>query len=740
MIAIQSRRDFLKSGGALVVGFALPAPAWAQVVPAAEKALGKPLDVNAVDGFLAINADSSVTLFCGKVDLGQGLRIAIRQMAAEELGCAVERIAMVEGDTALTPDQGPTAGSTGVMRGGVQIRQAAATAREALIGLAAERLGKSRAELEAAGNEVRPKGGGAGVRFGELVGGRRFDLKIDDKAPLKNPAQYTVVGKSLPRPDVPGKVTGRHRFVHDVIVDGMLHGAVIRPPAVGAKLVEVDEASIRAIPGARVVRVNDFLGVVAQYEWDAMSAARMVKARWSGGTALVGDAGVRAWMKRGPFESDETLVKKGDAKAALAGAAKRLTAEYYWPMQSHASMGPSCAIADVREGKATIWTASQATHRFRQTIARLLGMPPASVRAIYLDGAGCYGMNGHEDAAADAAIMSRAVGRPVRVQWMREDEHGWDPKGPPQLIDIASTFDMQGRIGDWRAELFIPRTTRGLPNIPLVGPESAGYQQPMGINTGLISQNADPPYTAGSINVTCHWLKDTPLRPAPIRSPGKPANCFAVESFIDEMAAMVRQDPVAVRLQAMSNPRGKAVLEKMAAMLKWDNRASPGPSTAAAVARGRGVAYIHYKHVEAYVAIGTEVAVERATGRIRVERIVCAHDCGQIINPDGVRAQIEGNILQTLSRVMMEEIKFDRSSVTTLDWASYPIMRFSEIPKLEIELIDRPTEKPVGAGEAACCPVGPSLANAVFDATGVRLRQIPFTPERVKAALAGNMS
>jgi CO/xanthine dehydrogenase Mo-binding subunit len=349
-------------------------------------------------------------------------------------------------------------------------------------------------------------------------------------------------------------------------------------------------------------------------------------------------------------------------------------------------------------------------------------------------------MNGHEDAAADAAIMSRAVGRPVRVQWMREDEHGWDPKGPPQLIDIASTFDMQGRIGDWRAELFIPRTTRGLPNIPLVGPESAGYQQPMGINTGLISQNADPPYTAGSINVTCHWLKDTPLRPAPIRSPGKPANCFAVESFIDEMAAMVRQDPVAVRLQAMSNPRGKAVLEKMAAMLKWDNRASPGPSTAAAVARGRGVAYIHYKHVEAYVAIGTEVAVERATGRIRVERIVCAHDCGQIINPDGVRAQIEGNILQTLSRVMMEEIKFDRSSVTTLDWASYPIMRFSEIPKLEIELIDRPTEKPVGAGEAACCPVGPSLANAVFDATGVRLRQIPFTPERVKAALAGNMS
>jgi CO/xanthine dehydrogenase Mo-binding subunit len=731
MIAIQSRRDFLKSGGALVVGFALPAPAWAQVVPAAEKALGKPLDVNAVDGFLAINADSSVTLFCGKVDLGQGLRIAIRQMAAEELGCAVERIAMVEGDTALTPDQGPTAGSTGVMRGGVQIRQAAATAREALIGLAAERLGKSRAELEAAGNEVRPKGGGAGVRFGELVGGRRFDLKIDDKAPLKNPAQYTVVGKSLPRPDVPGKVTGRHRFVHDVIVDGMLHGAVIRPPAVGAKLVEVDEASIRAIPGARVVRVNDFLGVVAQYEWDAMSAARMVKARWSGGTALVGDAGVRAWMKRGPFESDETLVKKGDAKAALAGAAKRLTAEYYWPMQSHASMGPSCAIADVREGKATIWTASQATHRFRQTIARLLGMPPASVRAIYLDGAGCYGMNGHDDAAADAALLSRAVGRPVRVQWTGAQELGWDPKGPPQLLAMEGALTPDGGVAAWRTEMWLPRATAQLPNMPLLGPEAAGIAQTPGLVTGLISQNGNPPYAFANQEVVVHWLKDAPLRPSNLRAPGKIANGFAVESFTDELAAAARRDALEFRLAGLTDPRGIEVVKRAAALVDWRARTSPSPGGV-----GRGIAYLHYKNNETYVAMAMEVEVDKSSGAIRVKRVGCAHDCGLVINPDALQQQIEGQILQTLSRTLYEEVRFDASRVTSVDFASYPILRFPEVPRIAIDLVVRPTEPPLGGGEAASTPVPAALANAVFDAAGIRLRTVPFTPERVRSALA----
>jgi len=729
MSAALSRRDFMKAGGALVVGFTVHNAAMPQRLPAAEKALGKTLDPNQVDGFLAIGADGNVTVYCGKVDLGQGLRIAIRQMAAEELGCGVDRIAMVEGDTALTPDQGATGGSTGVMRGGVQIRQAAATAREALLGLAAERLGRPRAELEAAENVVRPKSGGAGVGFGELVGDRRLGLKVDPKAPLKDPASYTVVGRPLPRPDVPAKVTGRHKFVHDLVVDGMLHGSVVRPPRVGAKLVDVDEASIQSIPGARMVRIKDFLAVVAGSEWDAMSAARALKARWSEASTLIGDAAVRAWMRAAPFEGEEMLVSRGDAKAALAGAAKRITAEYYWPMQSHASMGPSCAIADVYDGKATIWSASQATHRFRETIAGLLGLPRDAVRVIYVDGAGCYGMNGHDDAAADAALLSRAVGKPVRVQWTRQDELGWDPKGPPQLLSLEGALDDRGRIAAWGTQMWLPKATATLPNMPLLGPEAAGMTQAPGIVTGLISQNGNPPYAVANQEVVVHWLKDAPLRPSNLRAPGKVANGFAVESFTDELAAAARRDALEFRLAALSDPRGIEVLKRAAALIGWQSRPSPGPGGV-----GRGIAYLHYKNSETYVAMAMEVEVDRTSGAIRVRRVGCAHDCGLVINPDALKGQIEGAIVQTLSRTLHEEVKFDLARVTSVDFASYPILSFPEVPDIAIDLVVRPTEPPLSGGEPASTPVPAALANAVFDAIGVRLRTVPFTPERVRSA------
>jgi CO/xanthine dehydrogenase Mo-binding subunit len=730
MNALLSRRDFIKAGSALVVGFSLTGAAAGQQIAAAERAIGKTLDPNEVDGFLAISADGGVTIYCGKVDLGQGLRIAIRQMVAEELGCGLDRIEMVEGDTALTPDQGPTAGSTGVMRGGVQMRQAAATAREALLGLAAERLGKNRTELEIAINEVRPKSGGAGIRFGALVGDRHFGLKVDPKAPLKDPATYAVVGKPLPRPDVPAKVTGRHRFVHDIVLDGMMHGSVIRPPGVGAKLVEVDEASIRSIPGARVVRLNDFLGVVAGSEWDAMSAARALKVRWSESATLIGDAAVRTWMRAGPFESDEALVSRGDAKGALAGAGRRLTAEYYWPMQSHASMGPSCAIADVRDGKALIWSASQSTHRFRGTIARLLGLSRDAVRVIYVDGAGCYGMNGHDDAAADAALLARATAKPVRVQWTRQDELGWDPKGPPQLLSLQGALDEQGKIAAWRTEMWLPKATANLPNIPLLGPEAAGMSQTPGISTGLIFQNGNPPYAVANQEVVVHWLKDSPLRPSNLRAPGKIANGFAVESFTDELAAAARRDALEFRLAGLSDPRGIEVLKRAAALIDWQPRPSPGPG-----GTGRGIAYLHYKNNETYVAMAMKVDVNKTSGTIRVRRVGCAHDCGLVINPDALKAQIEGAIVQTLSRAMYEEVKFDRAHVTSVDFASYPILRFPDAPQIAIELVLRPSEPPLGGGEAASTPVAAARANAVFDAAGARLRTVPFTPDRVRAAL-----
>jgi nicotinate dehydrogenase subunit B len=731
-----TRRTMLK-GGALTVGFAFAGfSASAQSAAAARM-----LDSNELDSFLALDGDGTVTLFCGKVDLGQGLRIAMRQIAGEELGIGVDKIKYIEGDTELTPDQGRTSGSNGIQRGGMQIRRAAATAREALIALAAQRLNVSAGDLVAADGEVRPKNGGVGLRFADLIGTnsfgtKSFNLKLNPKAPLKDPATYTLVGKPLPRPDVPAKCTGSFTYMQDFSLPDMVHARVIRPPAIGAKLVAFDEASIKNLPGAKVVRVNDFLAVIAADEWTAVRAARALRAQWSDWSGLPEQDKLAAILRAKTDLTDEMLVSRGGELAGNYGALTR-SASYFWPMQSHGSIGPSCAVADVNKEAATVWTASQGTHGNRKTFARFLRLPEDRVRLIYLDGAGCYGMNGHEDAAADAAILSQAIGRAVRVQWSREDEHGWDPKGPPQLLDLSGAVDSTGRIREWRTEMWLPQTTKGLPDVPLLGPAAAGLDDVRGLQPGLISQNADPPYAADKVEVLAHWLKDAPLRPAPIRSPGKPANCFAVESFTDELAAAARFDPVEFRLRGLQDQRGAEAIRRAAALMNWQSRPSPGPNRNAALARGRGFAYVHYKHSESYVAMGMEVAVERASGRIKVERVACAFDCGQIINPDGARAQVEGSILQTLSRALMEEVKFDRSRVTSLDWSSYPILRFPDVPKLDIALIDRSTDPPVGAGEAACTTVAAALANAVFDATGARLRTVPFTPQRVKATLDG---
>jgi len=738
-----TRRKVL-AGGVLTVGFALAG--WQSPTRAGGIGGARSVDPNAVDTFLSVNGDGTVTLYCGKVDLGQGLRIAMRQIAGEELGIGVDKIKYVEGDTALTPDQGRTSGSNGIQRGGTQIRRAAATARAGLIALAAQRLNVNPDDLIAEGGVVRSKSGannggsngGTGIRFADLVAGGNFNLKLDPKAPLKNPATYSLVGKPLPRPDVPAKCTGTFTYMQDFSLPGMVHARVIRPPAIGAKLIAVDETSIKNLPGASVVRIQDFLAVIADDEWTAVRAAGTLRAQWSEWSGLPAQDKLVATLRAKTDLTDEMLVSRGGEQAGNYGALSR-SASYYWPMQSHGSIGPSCAVADVDKEAATVWTASQGTHGNRKTFARFLRLPEDQVRLIYLEGAGCYGMNGHEDAAADAAILSQAIGRPVRVQWSRQDEHGWDPKGPPQLLDISGVVDSTGRICEWRTEMWLPQTTKGLSDIPLLGPAAAGLDDVRGLQPGAISQNTDPPYAADKVEVLAHWLKDAPLRPAPIRSPGKPANCFAVESFTDELASAAGLDPIEFRLRGLDDKRGVEAIKRAAALMNWQSRPSPGSGknagNGAAVMRGRGFAYVHYKHSESYVAMGIDVAVERASGRIKVERVACAFDCGQIINPDGARAQVEGSILQTLSRVLLEEVQFDQSRVTSVDWNSYPILRFSDVPQIEIELIDRPTEAPVGAGEAACTTVGAALANAVFDATGARLRTVPFTPERVKAAL-----
>ncbi|HMK68383.1 MAG TPA: molybdopterin cofactor-binding domain-containing protein, partial [Stellaceae bacterium] len=598
-ISALSRRDLLKAGGAIVVSFSLPAAALGQALPAP----GKTLDGSEVDGFLAVQQDGSVTIYSGKVDLGTGYLIAVRQMVAEELDIAIGRIALVEGDTALTPDQGPTAGSTGITRGAVPIRQAAATARQELLRLAAEYFRTPADKLMIQDGVVSmaiARGTLPPRSFGDLVGGKRFSLKIDAKAPLKDPTTYVLVGKPLPRPDLPEKATGRHLYVHDFKLPDMLHGRVVHPPAVGARLLSVDEASIKAIPGARILRKESFLGVVAEDEWAAVRAARELKASWGPGTGLPGNAELPR-LVRESAAAEETLESRGDAPALLANAGSVLSARYYWPPQSHASMGPSCAAADVRADGATIWTASQGTHKYWPHFASFLGLPKEKVRLVYLDGAGCYGMNGHDDAAADAALLSQMAGKPVRVQWMREDEHGWDPKGPPQLLEMKAALGPDNRIAAWQAEMWLPQATKGLPNIPLISPTLAGLQQPQGLAAGLITQDATPAYAVPNVRVIVHWLKDTPLRPSNIRAPGKIANTFAVESLVDELAVAAGMDALAFRLAHLSDPRGIEVVRRVERLMKWEPHVGPNRGGAG---KGRGIAYIQYKHAENYVALG----------------------------------------------------------------------------------------------------------------------------------------
>jgi len=721
-----SRRTLLLEGGALLVSFALPKRGRAETA--------KLLDPSEVDSFLAIHPDGSVTIYTSKVDVGTGLATAMRQMAAEELGIPVERFTVLEGDTAMTPDHGGTGGSSGVPRGAVEIRQAAATARQALLNLASAELNRPAAELTLAEGQARPVSGGSGVSIASLIGGKRLALKIDPKAPLRNPAGYTVVGKPVLRADVPAKCMGRHVYVQDFRLPGMLHGRVIRPPAIGAKLLSVDESSIRAIPDVRVVRIESFLGVVAKTEWAAVRAARELKAAWSDSQTLPGSEGLDAYVRQGTIDRDQTVVNRGDPTAALPTAARQLSATYYWPFQSHASLGPSCSVADVREDGVTVWTSAQGPHGLRGALAKMFAIPLEQVRVVYLDGSGSYGTNGNDDAAADALLLSRAVRQPVRVQWSRQDEHGWDPKGPAQLLDLKGGLDADGRIVAWETQMWIPGGPQGAR--AMIGPEAAGIPQNHGQGAGLMTQNGDPPYAAPHVRVTAHLLKDTPLRLSNLRAPGKIANVFAVESFTDEMAHAAGLDTLAFRMRGLSDPRALEVLRRATTMIGWQQRPSPNPAAAqGAILNGRGVAYARYKQAENYVAIAMEVAVDRASGKVAVRRVACAHDCGLVVNPDGLRNQVEGNILQTLSRALHEEVQFDHARVTSLNWAGYPILTFPEAPAVEVSLIDRPELPPLGAGEAASAPVAGALANAIFDATGVRLRTVPFSAARVQAAL-----
>ena len=492
-------------------------------------------------------------------------------MAAEELGLAATAVTVVDGDTGVCPDQGGTGGSNGLTRGGTEVRQAAASARQALLAMAAQRLNRPPADLVIVDGQVRPSGGGAGVSFAELIGGRRIAAKVDPKAPLRKPAEYTQVGKAYARPDVPAKCTARHDYVHDVKLPGMLHARVIRPATVGATLASVDESSIAGIPDARVVRVGNFLAVVAPREWAAVRAAAALKATWTSAQSLPPSADLAQLVAHGFRGARSGCGHVGDAKAAMPQASKTFAASYYWPMQAHASLGPSCAVADVKpDGTATVWSASQGTHGLRQNLAKIFGLPVEKFRVVFAEGSGSYGTNGGDYAAADAVLISKTIGRPVRVQWSRADEHGWAPKGPAQLLDLRAGVNAAGHITAWEAEMWLPANRPG--TRAFLAADAAGLAQENGRNAGLLSQNGDPAYAADNVSVVVHQLRDYPLPISNIRAPGKIANVFAVEAMTDEIAAGLGLDPVQFRLDRLKDPRAIETIRRAAEAFKWQPR------------------------------------------------------------------------------------------------------------------------------------------------------------------------
>ena len=730
MTALEfSRREFLKSAGAVIVTFAWPTSLGAQ--PARETTAA------GVDAWLAVAADGAVTLFTGKVEIGTGVSTALAQIVAEELDVRVERVGVIQGDTERTPNQGYTAGSKTIQQGGPPIRQAAAEARRTLVGLAAARLGVMPEQLGVDDGVVALRGDAARrVTYAELIGGRRFERAVSTSTPTKRPGEYRVVGTSVARVDIPGKVTGAPSYVHDLRLPGMLHARVVRPPTIGATVESIDASSVREVPGhVRVIREANFIGVVAEREEQAIRAAQVLKVTWRESATLPDIADLHREI-RAARTTDKTVSSRGDITAGFAGAVRTIAATYEWPFQMHASLGPSCSVADVTDERATIWCSSQGVFGLRGSLAKLLNRPAERIHLVFAEGAGCYGHNGADDVAADAALLSRAVGRPVRVQWMRHDEHAWEPKGPAMVMQARGAVDGNGRAVAWEYEVWSPtHSTRPRGN---AGETLAGQLQGLPIKVPFIGgdRNARHGYEIDNDRVVIHWLVDMPLRVSALRGLGAPQNTFANESFIDELAALAGADPVDFRLRHLRDQRAIDVVRAAASLASWQPRIGAAGRAENPIARGRGFAYAQYENENAYVAMVADVEVDRRTGAIRVRRVFVAHDCGLIVNPDGVRNQIEGNVVQTISRTLKEEVRFDRRRVTSLDWQSYPLLRFSEVPEaIEITLIDRRDQPSVGAGEPAACPVPAAIANAVFAATGVRLRRVPFTPERVKEAL-----
>lgn len=760
---MTTRRDFLKSTGALIVAFSsAPSSLLAQGPFGTQDARV----AREVDSWLAIGADGKVTAYTGKAELGQGIFTAQAQLIAEELSVPLSRVTLIQCDTGVTPDQGTTSGSqsTPTNFNERNLAQACATAREALIGLAAQRLGVPADQLVAADGVISVKSTPATrVGYGDLIGGRKFNLTVSGTAKRKPAAEWKVLGTPAPRLDMPAIATGRFEFVHNVRVPGMLHGAVVRPPEVGATLTSVDEASVRSMPGfVKVVTKKNFVGVVFQKPWQALQGAKALKATWTPGIGLPAHREFHDHLRGQKPSRDSFLVNSGDVDQKLAAASDVLKATYLHPYQMHASMGTSCAVADVRAGKATVWSPTQSAYPVRSGVAMILGLKPEDVHVIFTRGSGCYGINGADTVSFDAAVMSQAVERPVRVQLTRQDEMAWENYGVAFVIDQRAALDASGAITAWDYEGWSP-TLGGRP----------GYDRPGNVITGMLlgyepapfaartpapppsgtfnnNSNAAPSYVTGTVGgvsrgagtvkserVLSHQVV-SPFFTGPLRSPSRLQNTFAHESFMDEIAVHVKADPVAYRLKHLSDERLAHVVREAAKAAKWDARPSPRPGAQrAGVASGRGMSCVAYEGDNGYVAMVAFVDVNQDTGDVVVKRFVVAQDCGPISNPDGMRNQLEGGALQGMSRALGEEVTWDDRKVTSIDWRTFRSLPLGmAVPEIQSVLINRTGVEAMGSGETTITIVAAAIGNAIFDATGARVRQVPFTRDRVKAALS----
>ncbi|MBI4469070.1 MAG: xanthine dehydrogenase family protein molybdopterin-binding subunit [Acidobacteria bacterium] len=735
-----SRRAFLEGTGVLVVSFTI-ADALGPLEPTGE-AFAQVV-ATAVDSFVAISRDGGVTGFTGKVDLGTGISVGLRQMLADELDVAYERVSWIQGDTSITPSQGATVGSNTIRNAGPTIRRAAAAARQFLLVRASERLGVPLDQLVVNEGVVSVRSDPSkNVSYGDLIGGQRFDIDVPaaDKIQLKTPDQFKIIGKSIPRGDVDKRISGA-AFVNNVKVPGMVHGRSVLPPHGNARLLSVDESSVGGMPGLiKVVVEGNYVGVVAEREEQAINIAKALRVTWSDAEPSLPVQEdlyvlIKSLQGRASFIGGNPL---GDVDAVLSTADKVYTATYLWPFQMHGSIAPPCGVADVSNGGATIWSGTQNPFGERTVAGNYLQIPaaeiPGRVRVIYVEAAGVYGRSGfYDDASLEAVILSKAVGRPVRVQWMREDEHQYEPKGPPHVVTVRGALDAQGRVlaYDYEDRFFPWRHQEPLAaRLTKPATETTAF----GDGTGCAGQDyVFPNRRIVALNIPWQGMQATGLRTNNNRAPGDPARDLASEGFLDELAAAAKADPVAFRLLHLTDQRAIDVIKAAAERYGWQARPSPIPGAGGTgVAIGRGIAFALRR---TYVAAVAEVEVDQSSGHVRVKRVVIAHDCGLMINPDSVTQQVEGNVIQTIGRALKEEVQFDTTKVTSLDWVGYEILTYPEVPAVDVVLINRPTVESSGVGEPALNPIPAAIGNAIFDATGARLRQVPFTPERVKEAL-----